>query len=869
MFIGSSISPAVRRLVLIVMIASFAGILIAGYQIAAMQVRLANLQQAHGTAERYISSLKDVETAYRGYVIAFSEAYLVPYNDAVGEFRRNAAQLRQTFSDASLGAAPAQRLIDNGEQVLQFAEEVISARRQDLEMARALVRSGQGKAFMDQVRSGINTAQEEAAIGINRISRRLSRIYVPIAIVSLLGLLLTSALFAYIATRSRAASLRARSLLADVIERAPVGLALIDHERRISQLNAAFAKMVDEKPTAMAGSKFEAVAPDIHAHVSDRLAKAFAGRGRKPEASDDIEMIDFATAAGTKYFKADVFPVTLISEDGQDAPGAGIVLHDLTRQREWELELEEARDVAESANRAKSTFIANMSHELRTPLTAVLGYCELIEDDLRDLGQTSVLEDLNKININARHLLGLINDVLDLSKIEAQKMDVHAVEFTLSTFLSEVEAATGSLMARNNNTVSLAADDPATVLFTDDLKLKQILLNLIGNAAKFTSNGAIAVRAERADVGGVPHTRFSISDTGIGMTPEQVANLFERFSQADKTTTRKYGGTGLGLALTRALTIMLGGTVSVDSIEGKGTTFTVTVPTRYVKPSAETAAAAEQEIAAASEAKPNRDVNAPLVLVVDDEASARELLDRHLTKEGFAVAMATSGAEALEKLKTHRPIAVLLDVMLPGMDGWHVLKAIRDNPATADIPVIMQTVLDDRNFAYALGASGYLKKPIKRSQLAEALKDAASANPGHEVLIVDDDQAASERLKAMLERDGWGVTLAFNGKDALEILKNRQPNLVLVDLIMPQMDGYAFVREVRNHREWDQVPLVVMTATDIGSGKVRKLEKDTAAIVQKGSMPLADLVADLRRFAEAGGGGSGDAETTDKATVKA
>jgi PAS domain S-box-containing protein len=696
------------------------------------------------------------------------------------------------------------------------------------------------------VRDTSAVLQLETTTAIARLTRNTNWFAFPTGAISLAGLLLASSFYAYVARRSRASSERARVLVSDVIERAPVGLALLDDTSRITVLNTTFAQMIGQTPEALAGTTLETAAPDIASHVADRVNLALKGRRAH---QSDVDMVEFETATKTRYFKAEVFPINLVSADGEEGRGAGIVLNDLTRQREWEIDLEEAKDAAEQANHAKSVFIANMSHELRTPLTAVLGYCELIEDDLQDIGNKTVLEDLHKINVNARHLLGLINDVLDLSKIEAQKMEVHPVTFKLGTLLLDVEAATGSLASKNNNVLELSADDSETVLTTDDLKVKQVLLNLIGNAAKFTSNGTITVRAEAAYVGTTAQTRFTVKDTGIGMTQEQLVNLFERFSQADRSTTRKYGGTGLGLALTRALAIMLGGTVTVDSVEGKGSTFTFTVPTHFAKTTAESTESATQSMGQVVEPQ-IADTKAPTVLVVDDDASARDVLRRYLTKEGFSVVLAADGKEGLETLKTLRPIAVLLDVMLPGMDGWRVLKCIRDNAETANIPVIMQTALADENFAYALGASGFLRKPVARKDLALTLKEVISAHPAHDVLIVDDDLSASARLKTMLERDGWDVRLAGSGADALKAIETQRPNLVLVDLIMPGMDGYAFVHEVRQNHDWDDLPLVVMTSTDIQSTKVRELAEKTDAIVQKGSMPLSKLVADLRRYAE-------------------
>lgn len=841
-----SLSPVISKLILGVLVASLLGTLFSLYQIFSAQAALDRLQRATTTTERYLSALKDVETAYRGFVIVGTEIYLEPYADAKAEFHRSSEDVANSLSLAGVGNGNVQPLLASGVALMEYAQLIIATRRSSWLEARELVMTGQGKALMDTARDATDAAQVNVRVDRDRMSRRLSSVYVPALLVCLFGLLVASAAFAAYARRSRKGEVRARTLLADVFERAPVGLALVDNQQRVMQSNASFAAMIGHDGALASGRPLAQVSPDVGPHLHRRIADAMFGRVRD-DASADYELIDIDTAAGAKCLKVDVFPTVLVSADGVERSAFGIVVNDLTRQREWEIELSDAKEAAEAANRAKSAFIANMSHELRTPLTAVLGYCDLIEEDVRELGHETILADLQKINVNARHLLGLINDVLDLSKIEAQKMDVHPVEFEVATLLSDVESACASLVGKNHNQFKTTADDPHARLSTDDLKLRQILLNLIGNAAKFTKDGTVELKVTGMDLGGTPHTRFEVADTGIGMTQQQLDGLFERFSQADSTTTRKYGGTGLGLALTRALALMLGGNVTVESEPGRGTTFALTVPSRWIAPSVETEAATIDvpgSIAGAA------DPTGQTILVIDDEASARELLQRHLTKEGFAVSVATSGAQALELLKTMRPTAVLLDVMLPGMDGWHVLKAIRNNPETAHIPVIMQTVLSDERFAYAMGASGYLKKPIKRSALAQAIKDACAAESAHNVLIVDDDAAANKRLTLLLERDGWTVASATDGEQALELMRSHTPALVLVDLVMPTMDGHAFIREVRNNPEWDAVALVVMTSSDIESNRVRMLEKDTDAILQKGSLPLAELAADLRRYAQ-------------------
>lgn len=842
-------SPAIRYFLLTLTALSLAGIAWSLYTVLANQTRISWQTTLQVTAERYTSALKDVETGQRGYTIVGNEDFMAPYYQAKATLDGYTTALTEAAANAGMSEEIPSRMIVQGQTVLKFAETTIAARKRSFAEAQALVETRIGKNAMDKVRQDLLLVQVWTQRMSDLIREQNRRVQVPIIIASLLALALTIWLFVYFAARAKRATIHARSLMADVIERAPVGLALLDKDLHISQANKAFAKMVTENGSMKAGQALVTAAPQIEGYLRPRIQRAVTERFRfKDEGAE--QTLDLAFDDKASYLKADVFPVTLIGDEGAQSPGVGVVLNDVTRQRASERELEIARDAAESANRAKSTFIANMSHELRTPLTAVLGYCELIEEDLRDLGQEAILADLNKINSNARHLLGLINDVLDLSKIEAQKMDVHAIEFTLGTLLAELEAATGSLIAKNNNTLSLSADAPDTVLMTDDLKVKQILLNLIGNAAKFTTDGQISVHAAQIEQDGAPHIRFTVKDTGIGMSQEQLANLFQRFAQADATTTRKYGGTGLGLALTRALSTMLGGRIDVESAEGEGTTFTVTVRTRYEKKvvNAETGQEIAPEEQPESGDAPKRKV--PSVLVVDDDPSARELLSRNLEREGFAVTTASSGTEALAMIKGSKPLAVLLDVMMPGLDGWHVLRAIRENSETKDIPVIMQTVLDERNFAYALGASSYLKKPVHRNALAEALQALTINTAGHEVLIVDDDEAANERLMTMLHRDGWNCRMALNGVEAMKALAEHKPDLVLIDLIMPEMDGYAFIRETRKNPEYDDLPLVVMTAEDVRSDKVRKLSGETAGIVQKGSMPLADLVADLRRFAD-------------------
>ena len=647
--------------------------------------------------------------------------------------------------------------------------------------------------------------------------------------------------------RERARAGRLQKLLEDVFRRAPVGLALVDRYGTIRQTNQAFAALLGKENDVLEGVRLSAASRTLAQTVIPELRAVTRAPEPAVDATERRESIELAVNGDTRFVDASVFPVAL-DEEERGASAAGLLLMDMTRQREWELELQAERDRAETANRAKSAFIANMSHELRTPITAVLGYCELLEDEARDAGAAPLLDDLGKIAVNARHLLGLINDILDFSKIEAQRLEIHPLDISLDAFLDDTVAAVESLMLKNRNTFRVANAAQGAVLFTDDLRLRQILLNLVGNAAKFTHDGHIELRAESFERDNAAWIRFVVTDDGIGMTADQVAGLFRRFTQADETTTRKYGGAGLGLALSKAIAAMLGGTIGVRSAPQQGSTFTAEIPSRYARAATDAMATEPPREAAAAAAPP-----AAAVLVIDDDPYAREFLTRVLTREGFSVVTEKDGPGGLAAARRIQPIAILLDVMLPGLDGWHVLRELRADPQTKTIPVIVQTVLDDRNFAYALGASAYLRKPIGREDLAATVAELASAPAGAPALVVDDDPEAVRRLSEILARDGWSVQSAPDGAAALDSMKDRKPALALVDLLMPGMDGYGFIRRVRENPAWDDVRIVVLTADDVNRTRLAELRSATSGVVQKGAMPLADLVRDLRRFARGRG----------------
>jgi signal transduction histidine kinase/DNA-binding response OmpR family regulator len=508
-------------------------------------------------------------------------------------------------------------------------------------------------------------------------------------------------------------------------------------------------------------------------------------------------------------------------------------------------EAERARAEAEAASRTKSIFLANMSHELRTPLNAIIGYSEILVEDAADRGDTASVGDLQKIQGAGKHLLELINGILDLSKIEAGRMDVYLEQIYLAKLVEDVRTIVEPLVKKNGNALLIRCPPDIGSMRTDLTKLKQSLINLLSNAAKFTQNGTVtlAVSREQASAGPARFT-FHVSDTGIGMNEEQLGRLFQAFTQADSSTTRHYGGTGLGLTITRHFAAMLGGTIQVTSKAGEGSSFIMTLP--------------DQPLAAAAPVTPALSASAPAeggtgltVLVVDDDPAVHDLLTATLTKENYRLLHARDGAEALEILRKTPPDIVTLDVMMPKVDGWSVLGMMKSDPALDHIPVIMVTIVDDRNLGYSLGASEFMTKPIDRARLLALVRRFAGHEPQARVLIVDDDPEVRDIVRTTLESSGLKTFQAANGRAAIEWLeRNPPPSLILLDLLMPEMDGLEFLNRIQDQGKLVDVPIVVLTAKELSAQERAFLAERTLLILSKGAQPIGSLGSTLSAIAK-------------------
>jgi signal transduction histidine kinase len=504
---------------------------------------------------------------------------------------------------------------------------------------------------------------------------------------------------------------------------------------------------------------------------------------------------------------------------------------------EAKMKAEQAQQMAENANRTKSQFMANMSHELRTPLNAIIGYSEMLQEEAEDLEQEDCSSDLQKVQSAGKHLLELINNILDLSKIEAGKMDLHFETFELLELLDEITATIQPVVTKKTNILKAIFDENLGKMHIDLTKLRQILLNLLSNAAKFTENGSIRLEVKRDG----EWINFEVADNGIGMTKEQEKKIFQSFTQADSSTTRRYGGTGLGLAISKQFTEMMGGTIWVESEFGHGSIFMLSLPiqakaTQLQKPS---------EPQALDLLKGDG-----IVLVIDGNASVRDLLKKDLSKLGYAVAVAEDVQEGLQLAYKLLPDAILLDIHLSDMNGWEILANLKNEPRLAHIPVIMIVMEEDKQKGYALGAADCIDKTMVHSQLATILqKYQIGTNTANLIMVVDDDPIFREAMTATLKAQDWAIFPAENGQIALKHLEHQQPTLILLDLKMPIMDGFEFLKHIQANDQWSSIPIVILSAANLSAEDSELLNKpQVESIFQKNALHQEELILHIHEL---------------------
>ncbi len=803
--------------------------------------------------ERVQASISDALAAQRGFIISGNTAFLDPYNSA----RMRGDSLLKTLSDQTSDNPDQQKRLGTLRENLTVLYTNLDGSIDDARKHSSDNRLPESKQTTDLIRTTLDDMRGNENTLLTQRKKEstasLSKAVETFGLATAVAILLVVAAYLLIRRddKLRLQNARDQNRLSNynqlLIESTGEGIFGVDLAGNCTFLNAAGSRVLKLDSNKVIGLQMHAL---THHTRSDG----------SPYPADQCPIYNtLLTGKGCRvdnevFWRSDgqSFPVEYSAYPIRNygmIEGVVIAFSDITLRKQIEEDLKRARDEAEqaktdaeAANVAKSQFLANMSHELRTPLNAVIMYSELLQEEAADRGVESFIPDLDKIRAGGKHLLALVNGVLDLSKIEAGKMDLFLETFDVPSMVRDVLTTVEPMVQKKSNKMELTCPADLGGMYADLTKVRQVLFNLLSNASKFTENGTISLDVKRVDEQGVGVIHFQVRDTGIGMTQAQMRKLFQPFTQADESTTRRFGGTGLGLAISRRFCEMMGGDVNVTSEEGKGSTFTVHLPARVAR--LELPGDTRKNTAASDQRSPG----AATVLIIDDEPSVRDLMSRTLSAEGIYTVTASDGQDGLQNARNIKPDLIFLDVMMPKMDGWAVLASLKADPVLCTIPVVMLTIVGDREMGYTLGASEYLTKPIDRTMLSTVVEKYRTKNAARVVLIVDDDDATRQVVSRTLTREGWTVLEAENGRVALERLKTNEPNLILLDLSMPEMDGFEFLTTLRNDGVHASIPVVVLTSKDLTPLERSQLTGRVEKIIQKGDYSRGALLREIKQL---------------------
>lgn len=544
------------------------------------------------------------------------------------------------------------------------------------------------------------------------------------------------------------------------------------------------------------------------------------------------------------WMKLLFFAMNFICVSGITYAGIRYFSHLLENEKAVQVELNHQLKLA---NEHKSKFLAGMSHELRTPLNAIIGFTRIVKRRGKKTLPEKQVGNLDKVLVSAEHLLSLINDILDLAKIEAGHIEVENAAFSLPTLVKACVNTSETLVKEG---VVLSADVPSDLppVYADEGKVKQIVLNLISNAAKFTHEGEIKVQVQiHGD-----EMSVAVKDTGIGISEEAKERIFKEFQQADSSTTREYGGTGLGLSISSRLAQLMGGSLTVDSVEGEGSVFTLNLP--LVKAEGAISRSPERVPARVSQPQSQGFAVEPTpvpavreVLAIDDDPDVIYLLQENLQDAGYRVVGARSGTEGVQKASEIQPYAITLDIMMPQKDGWQTLHELKKNPQTKDIPVIMLSIIDNKQLGYQLGATDFLLKPLNAEAIKQALGRLAPADVPHKkVFVVDNTPEVGEQIKELLRDTVYDIAPFETPERALEMFEECQPDVIVVDLVKLEEGGMQWIERLRRHPEHRKIPMLVLTSPTLPEDHKEVLQQGWTRILEMHQMERETLIGELQ-----------------------